>query len=98
MTNDTHHRLGSPVPIFGLSERDLRLLDAYYHELAIQASEAPRPNTPDEDLDDEWLLDRARQRAAMTRDELTALRSSRRGPRVRRIERWTEHARRRNRW
>jgi hypothetical protein len=61
-------------PVLGVSEADLDLLDAFYHQLALDASQDPRPNTPEEDADDEWLMDRARKRMSMSRAEVCAQR------------------------
>ncbi len=36
-------------PVLGVSEADLNLLDAFYHQLALDAAADPRPNTPEED-------------------------------------------------
>ncbi len=60
-----------------IREEDLRLLDAYNHELAIEASEDPRPNTPEEDEDDAELLRRAQLTMSMTPEEV-AIRRARR--------------------
>ena len=61
-------------PVLGVSEADLKLLDALYHQLALDASQDPRPNTPEEDADDEWLMDRARKRMSMSPAEVRAQR------------------------
>lgn len=61
-----------PVP--GVSETELELLDAVNHQLALEASEDPRPNTPEEDADDEWLMERARQRMSISPAEVRAQR------------------------
>jgi hypothetical protein len=61
-------------PVLGVSETDLDLLDALNHQLALDASEDPRPNTPEEDADDEWLMNRARQRMSMSPAEVRAQR------------------------
>ena len=34
--------------LLAVEERDLRLLDAFFHELALDASNDPTPNTPEE--------------------------------------------------
>src|SRR6185503_13559336 len=54
-------------PALGFSEADLNLLDAFYHQLALDASQDPRPNTPEEDEDDAWLMECARKRMSMSR-------------------------------
>jgi hypothetical protein len=61
-------------PVLGVSEADLNLLDAFYHQLALDAAADPRPSTPEEDADDEWLMERARQRMSMSPDEVRAQR------------------------
>jgi hypothetical protein len=61
----------------GIREEDLRLLDAYNHELAIEASEDPRPNTAEEDEEDAELLRRAELTMSMTPEEV-AIRRARR--------------------
>jgi hypothetical protein len=62
------------APVLGVSEADLALLDAVNHQFALDASEDPRPNTPDEDADDAWLMDRARKRMSMSPGEVRAQR------------------------
>ena len=61
-------------PALGVSEADLNLLDALYHQLALDAAEDPRPNTPEEDADDAWLMARARARMSMSPAEVRAQR------------------------
>jgi hypothetical protein len=61
-------------PVLGVSETDLELLDALNHQLALEASTDPRPNTPEEDADVEWLMNRARQRMSMSPSEVRAQR------------------------
>ena len=61
----------------GIREEDLRLLDAYNHELAIEASDDPRPNTAEEDEEDAELLRRAQLTMSMTPEEV-AIRRARR--------------------
>jgi len=61
-------------PVLGVSETELELLDALNHQLALDASEDPRPNTPEEDADVEWLMNRARQRMSMSPAEVRAQR------------------------
>lgn len=64
-------------PVLGISERDLRLVDGFYHNLGVQASEAPSPPTPDEEGSIEWLGERFEELKAMSTDELLALRAER---------------------
>jgi hypothetical protein len=40
----------------GVGERDLRILDAFFHELALDASNDPTPNTPEEQAEDDALM------------------------------------------
>ena len=42
-------------PALGIPVRDLNLFNAYWHELAVIASEDPRPNTPEEQAADDEL-------------------------------------------
>ena len=42
-------------PVDGSSEKNLRILEAVYHEAALMASEDPSPPTPDE-IDDEVAI------------------------------------------
>jgi transposase len=55
-----------------VSDRDLNLLDAFYHQLALDAAEDPRPTTPEEDADVGWLMVRARQRMSTSSAEVCA--------------------------
>ncbi len=63
--------------VLGVSEADIRLVDAYYHELALEASNDPSPLTREEQIADaEWAESFARLKA-MTPDELRAERARR---------------------
>lgn len=62
----------------GISEEDLRLLDAINHELALDASNDPRPNTPEEDEADADLHARAQRTMSMTPDQVARDRRARR--------------------
>src|SRR5262245_5213252 len=64
-----------PDPMLDIDERDLNVLDAYYHQLALDASADPRPNTAVEDEDDAWLVARARQRMSMTPEHVREMRA-----------------------
>ena len=64
-----------PDLIRDVDERDLNLLDAFYHQLALDASADPRPNTAQEEEDDAWLLARARARMSMTPEQVRAMRA-----------------------
>jgi hypothetical protein len=65
-------------PALKVTESDLRLLDAYYHERAIDASEDPRPNTEEEQAADDALLAAMRKTMSMSPAEAYASRSRRR--------------------
>ncbi len=45
-------------PVLGIPVRDLNLFNAYWHEVAVMASEDPRPNTPEEQVADDELYAR----------------------------------------
>jgi len=45
----------------GVEERDLRILDALFHELALEAAKDPTPNTPEEQAEDDKLMAWAEQ-------------------------------------
>jgi len=64
-------------PVLGISERDLRLVDAFYHNLGVQASEDPSPPTAEEQESIDWLGDQFAKLQAMTPEELEALREER---------------------
>ncbi len=42
-------------PDLGIPVKDLNLFNAYWHELAVLASEDPRPNTPEDQAADDEL-------------------------------------------
>ncbi len=42
-------------PDLGIPVKDLNLFNAYWHELAVMASEDPTPNTPEEQAADDEL-------------------------------------------
>lgn len=42
-------------------EQDEEMLDAFFHELALEASNDPTPNTPEEQAEDDALMAWARQ-------------------------------------
>jgi hypothetical protein len=60
-------------PVLGISERDLLLVEAFYHNLGVEASEDPSPPTPDEQESIDWLGAQFEKLKAMTEDELAAL-------------------------
>jgi len=45
----------------GVVARDLRILDAFFHELALEASNDPTPNSPEEQAEDDVLMAWAQQ-------------------------------------
>lgn len=47
--------------LISVEERDLRILDAFFHELAMDASNDPTPNTPEEQAEDDELMAWAQQ-------------------------------------
>lgn len=65
-------------PVLGIAERDLRLVDAFFHHLGIDASEDPSPATPEEQESIDWLRERFEHLQAMSPEELLALRAERR--------------------
>jgi len=62
-------------PVFGLTTGELRMVDAFFYELAIEAANDPRPPTADEleAIDD--LRMRAERLKAMTPEELESERA-----------------------
>jgi len=64
-------------PILGMSETEFESLEAANHQLALEAALDPRPNTPEEDEDVEWLMARVRQRMSMSPAEVRAQRERR---------------------
>lgn len=71
-------------PVLGISERDLRLVDAFYHNLGVQASEDPSPPTAEEQESIDWLGEQFAKLQAMTPGELDVLREERARARRRR--------------
>ncbi len=71
-------------PVLGISERDLRLVDAFYHNLGVQASEDPSPPTAEEQESIDWLGEQFAKLHAMTPEELDVLREERARARRRR--------------
>lgn len=61
-----------------ISEDDLRLLDAINHELALDASNDPRPATPEEDEAVADLLASAKRTMSMTPEQAARARRARR--------------------
>ena len=71
----TGHVVELPI---GISEKDLRLIDAHNHELALDESDDARPNTAEEDADDQALFERAQRRMRMSPEEVTRERRDKR--------------------
>lgn len=63
--------------VHGVSEADVRLVDTYFHELAIDASNDPSPLTPEEQAADAESVASFARLKAMTPDELRAERARR---------------------
>ena len=42
--------------LHGVEDRDLAILDVFFHELALEASNDPTPNTPEEQAEDDALM------------------------------------------
>lgn len=64
----------------GISEGDIRIVDAYFYELALDASEDQSPPTPEEKTEIAKLAASFERLKAMTREEMLA-------ERVRRLRR-----------
>jgi len=60
-----------------ISEGDIRIVDAYYDELALEASQDRSPPTPEEQVELEKLAVSSERLKAMTRQEMLALRARR---------------------
>jgi len=73
-------------PVLGISEGDIRMVDAFYHELAVDDSEAETPPTADEEAAELRLAGSFDQLKTMTRAELLALQQQRLRERRRREE------------
>jgi len=71
-------------PVLGISERDLRLVDGFYHNLGVQASEDPSPPTLEEQESIDRLGEQFAKLQAMSPEELDALREERARARGRR--------------
>lgn len=54
--------------LLSVEERDLRILDAFFHELAMDASTDPTPNTPEEQAEDDALMAWAHEMMSTPRD------------------------------
>ena len=63
--------------VLGVSEADIRLVDAYFHELALDASSDPSPPTREEQTANAELAESFARLKSMTPDELRAERARR---------------------
>lgn len=59
-------------PMFGLTAGELRIVDAFFHELALEAAEDPSPPTAEEQLAIDDLRERFERLQRMTPEELEA--------------------------
>lgn len=59
-------------PVFGLTAAELRIADAFFYEVALEAARDPRPPTPEEQEAIDDLRQRAERLKAMTPEELDA--------------------------
>ena len=64
-------------PVLGVSERDLRIVNAFYHELALDASQDPAPLTPRELVELGKLEESLSRVKSMSEEELLSLRARR---------------------
>jgi len=78
-------RTESVYLVLRVSEGDIRMVDAYYDELALDASMDQSPPTPEERIELEKLTALSERLKAMTREEMLALRA-RRLHQLRRVE------------
>ena len=60
-----------------ISEGDLRIVDAYYYELALEASQDRSPPTPEDQVELAKLTASSERLKSMTREERLALRAHR---------------------
>ena len=63
--------------VLGVSEADINLVDAYFHELALESVSDPSPLTPEEQAADAGSVAAFERLKAMTPDELRAERARR---------------------
>ena len=69
--------------VLRVTESDIRMVEAYYHELALEASQDRSPPTPEEQVALKKLAPSFERLKAMTREELLAERARRLGQRRR---------------
>ena len=63
--------------VLRVTEGDIRMVEAYYHELALEASQDRSPPTPEEQVALKKLAASSERLKAMTREELLAERARR---------------------
>jgi len=63
--------------VLRISEGDVRIVEAYYDELALEASRDRSPPTPEEQIELEKLAASSERLKAMSRSEIHALRARR---------------------
>ena len=63
--------------VLRVTEGDIRMVEAYYHELALEASQDKSPPTPEEQVALQKLAASFERLKAMTREELLAERARR---------------------
>jgi len=68
---------GEVDPVFGLSEADLRMVDAFYYELAMDAANDPSPPTAAEQVEIKVLAASFERLKAMSPEELLVERARR---------------------
>lgn len=59
-------------PVLGVTAAELRILDAFSYELALEAAEDPRPPTPEEQQSIDSLRERFEQLQRMSPEEVEA--------------------------
>jgi hypothetical protein len=62
-------------PVFGVTSGELRIVDAFFYELALEAAEDPSPPTAEEQLAIDNLRSRFERLKAMTPEEQDAERA-----------------------
>jgi hypothetical protein len=70
-------RFGNVGLVVRVTESDIRMVESYYHELALEASQDKSPPTPEEQVTLQKLAASFERLKAMTREELLAERARR---------------------
>lgn len=73
----TDPRFGNVGLVLRVTEGDIRMVETYYHELALEASQDRSPPTPEEQVALKKLEASFERLKAMTREELLAERARR---------------------